>query len=157
MASASLVIGLIFVGVGGWLLLWRFLHICYVGEFWNNTPLTISWGVTVICAGLAVSFVGIVWTFETCEFGCERQGSQPMEFFWTGLIVAGVGAALSFCPCCSRDPNTPVYYDWEAKEDNRGYLSGVDFVALGIGLGILTVAGNMGECPQSCAQAVLVR
>ena len=158
MASAWLVIGLVFVGIGAWLLLWRFLHICYVGEFWNNMPLVLSWGETIIILGMTVSFVGVVWTFETCEFDCERQGSKPMEFVWTGLIIGVAGVIVWLNPCCKRDKKkTPIFYDWETNEDNRGAKSGVDFVALAIGLGILTVAGNIGKCPQSCAQAVLVR
>lgn len=156
MPTASFVFGLIFVVLGGWLLVWRLLHKYYLGEFWNNTPLPLSWGVTIVLAGAAVAIVGFATAFRDCDHGCGRVGGNTGgSTMVAGGIVALVGLAFLFCPCCSRDPRT-IHYDWETKEDNRGYLSGLDFVALGIGLAILASEDAMGVCPQSCAEAVVV-
>ena len=156
MPTASFVFGLIFVAIGGWLLVWRLLHKYYLGEFWNNTPLTLSWGVTIVLAGAAVAVVGFAAAVQDCDHGCGRVGGNTGgSTMVVGGIVALVGLAFLFCPCCARDPKT-IYYDWESKEDNRGYLSGLDFVALGIGLAVLASEDAMGVCPQSCAEAVMV-
>ncbi len=157
MPTWALVLGLIFVILGTWLLLTRLLHQCWIGEFWNNTPLALTWGVTVLCAGAAVALVGFVTAFEKCEGDCERSnGNTGGSSMVAGAIVAVIGLCFMFCPCCcQRDPKT-IYYDWETKQDNRGVMSGVDFVALGIGLAILATEQAMGQCPRSCAQAVVV-
>lgn len=151
MPSALLVIGLVFVCVGGWLLVWRLLHMCYVGEFWNNTPLALSWGVTIMFAGAAVAVVGLATVVDKCDSGCERTGGNTGgSSMVAGGIVALTGLAILFCPCCKRDPKE-IYYDWETGQDNRGYMSGLDFVALGIGLAILITVDKMGTCPRTCA------
>lgn len=155
MASALFVIGLVFVIVGSWLLLWRLLHICYLGEFWNNTPQPLSWGATIVFAGVAVIFAGFVTSFQECEFGCARTGAQPGAMWVAGGIVVGVGLAFIWCPCCRGSPDDKPAFSWDAGVDHRGYMSGVDFVAIAIGLAIFSAMDSMGDCPQSCAQAVV--
>ena len=156
MPTWALVLGLIFTFLGAWLVLTRLLHQCWLGEFWNNTPLALTWGLTLVFAGAGVALVGFITAFEDCDGGCEREGGNTAgSSMFAGGIVAAIGLSFMFCPCCCRrDPET-IYYDWETKEDNRGYMSGVDFVALGIGLAILATGLEMGGCPQSCAQAVV--
>lgn len=157
MASAFLVIGLIFTGLGGWLLVWRLLHKYYLGEFWNNTPLTLSWGATVIVSGAALACAGFIYLFLDCDFGCERVGGNtPGGTMVAGGIVALVGLVLLLCCKCTAQKPEDEYYDWETKVDTRWALSGLDFVALGIGLCFLATDQDMGTCPQSCAEAVVL-
>lgn len=157
MPTASFVIGLIFVGLGTWWLVTRLLHQCYLGEFWNNTPLPITWGVTIMFAGAAVAGVGFATSFQKCDYGCVREGGNTAgSTMVAGGIVVLVGLSMRFCcTCLSRKPEE-IYYDWGTGEDNRGAMSGVDFVALAIGLAIFATEEAMGTCPQSCAEAVVL-
>jgi hypothetical protein len=70
--------------------------------------------------------------------------------------VALVGLILLFCCKCTAQKPEDEYYDWETKVDTRWALSGLDFVALGIGLCFLATDQDMGTCPQSCAEAVVL-
>jgi hypothetical protein len=156
MASALLVIGLLFVGLGGWLLVWRLLHKYYLGEFWNNTPTPLSWGVTVMLSGAALACAGFVYLFQKCEFGCTREGGgTPGGTMVAGGIVALVGLSFFFCCKCVERKPEDEYYDWATSKDTRWNMSGLDFAALGIGLALLATDQDMGVCPQSCAQAVI--
>lgn len=151
-------ISVIFLILGAVLVVWRLLHKFYLGEFWNNTPTPITWGATIVCAGIAMASYGTALALEGCPYDCDRvNGMQAGEILWFGLIVFVVGVILAYCPCCSRDADIPVIYNWTTNEDNRGAMSGLDFAVLGIGLSTIVALSRAGDCPNSCAQAVHVR
>jgi len=157
MANALFIISIIFLILGGILLVWRMLHICFLGEFWNNTPQPLTWGITIVFTGAAVVFAGFVLSFESCPYGCPFTGTQPGSLWVSGGIVVGVGLAFMYCRCGSATRDKPIYYDWATKQDTRGYMSGLDFVAIGMGLAILSSLASSGNCPSSCAEAVVQR
>ena len=156
MPTAILVLGLMFVILGGVLLLIRLYYVWGKGDVWNNMPTHISWGFTVVAAGAAVFLVGI--STGRCPEGCERvDGNSPWGTALSGIIVAGIGLSIMYCTCCckkqaDRDEGTRVV----APPEKDAYWSGLDFVSLGIGLALLATQESIGICPQSCATPVVL-
>lgn len=158
MSLAGVVIGLTFIIPGGIMLLIRLYHRGCMGEPWNNMPVVFTWAFAIGCAGVAVILTGLITKFTLkCEGGCQLEGGSTTDgTIVSGAIVAGIALC---CGCCNRYRNEDkvIEVDWENGQDNRGYMSGLDFVFLGIGLAILATEEAIGECPQSCATPVVSR
>jgi hypothetical protein len=134
----------------------RMYHECILGESWNNMPVVITWGWTVVFAGATIFFVGLGTEVAVkCDGGCERvDGSSTWGTMVSGGIVFFIGLCMAYCWCCARQQQEPDPWgnaDADVREDKRGCMSGVDFVLLGIGLSVLAAEQSIGDCPLSCA------
>lgn len=151
MTPASLIVGMLFIIPGGLFLLIRLYYVWVKGDIWNNMPTVISWGLTVFFTGLAVSSVGILTS--DCPDGCTRvDGTTGGATVVSGGIVAAIGVIMAFYDtCCCRKTKSEM-----EVSKIRNYWSGLDFVFLGIGLSVLVAQQSLGDCPRSCAQAVVI-
>lgn len=152
MTAASLVLGLIFVCLGGALLVIRLYYVWVKGDIWNNMPTIISWAFTVLFAGIAVFSVGLF--AGRCPDNCEREyGATPEGTMITGGIVFGMGVILMCCTCCTNQQDK---LNRDDKPEPYKYSSGLDFLFLGIGLAVLATQESIGVCPPACGQPAVL-
>lgn len=152
MTTASLIVALLFIIPGAAFLLIRLYYVWVKGDTWNNMPTLISWGLTIFFAGLAVAAVGVLTS--DCPDNCMRvKGNTGEGTMISGAIVATFGMILAFydkcCNCGGKQKQEP-------EAPSSSYWSGLDFVFLAVGLAILVTQQSLGECPQSCAEAVVI-
>lgn len=149
MTAASLVLGLIFVCLGGALLVIRLYYVWVKGDIWNNMPTTISWALTMLFVGIAVVSVGLF--AGRCPDNCDREhGPTPESTMVTGAAIAAVGGIVLIFTWCSDT----LYRD--DKPEPYKYSSGLDFLFLGIGLAVLATQESIGVCPPACGQPAVL-
>ena len=165
MSAASPIVGLIFLIFGGWLLLWRLIHMCLLGEFWNNMPSWLSWTATSVITGFTILATAALTAAETCPDGCKLEHDDNRAgWLVTGLLVMiPVSLGIWFCggACCGynkdEDPDDFTWGDeYHKPSDHRIKYSGYDIAAISMGLVVLLVTNSIGECPKSCGEAVVI-
>jgi hypothetical protein len=163
--SGLVITGIAVSSLGGFLLLWRIVHIFRLKEFWNNIPNMFHWGYAIMFTGVVVVLTAIISTFTTCPDDCSKvkRSNDPATLGIVGAIVFFSGLAVRYCLC--KDPvledGEPLYSWGDPAHDDHGYdkrpkQAGVDIALILSGLAIILVDNAVGVCPASCAQAVVV-
>ena len=158
-----LIIGITLLLIGAILLVWRFYHMWFLGEFWNNTPThtTITWGITALMVGGALILVMVIYLSESCPDNCTKSGDVYAAGIWMGGIICVSFGGLTFISCCKGADDDTLQWDWgdDAKniepKDERRKASGVDIVFFFMGLAIIWSHLRLGTCPVSCGVAVV--
>lgn len=156
-----LIIGIVLLCLGALLVVWRFLHMWYLGEFWNNTPTNtkITWGITALWVGASMILVLILYLGDNCPDNCTKSGDVYATGLWMGAIICVAFGAITFFPCCKGGDDEIRKWDWGDDEhepmDERRRASGVDMVFFFMGLAIVWSHLRLGTCPVSCGVAVV--
>jgi hypothetical protein len=156
--------GLVFAILGGMLFAGRLYHRYGLGEFWNNMPVLLSWGITVAVAGFTIIVAAFAIDVMKCDDGCSRTGIDDVgSLIAVGGITVIIGGVMWKCCCCSQGKPEELEdrYDWGDEDegieafDERPSKSGIDILFITMGLAILVTSARMGDCPASCGVAVV--
>lgn len=149
-------VGIVFLLFGTWLLVWRFIHYTFLGEFWNNMPIYLTWSFTMIAVGVSAFLALFFYVGDECPDKCKRSGEDSIGGIVTAAAFLTVAGTISIFWCKTKKV---LRYDWGDDDtkpyDQRPAYSGIDIAGFLMGVAILVTAARIGTCPASCGVAVI--
>ena len=160
-----LIVGVTLLLLGAILLVWRFYHMWFLGEFWNNMPTLITWGFTSLMVGAALYLVLVIFISEECPDKCNKTGIDYVGGIVLGASICMAIGAVSMCRkrchCDADESENPPRWNWGddkkgiAPMDERPSASGIDVLFFTMGIAIIVSNLRLGTCPVSCGVAVV--
>jgi hypothetical protein len=142
--NAAFIIAIFLLILGGILLMYRLLYMFCQNKPWNNPPSTLSWGWSLMPAGLAILLV-VLFT-PACDNKCNRDD----DFVAIGVVVGGFLLAAPLFAYCFYHKLRMERPDAFARMPADGARSGLDIMFVVAGAGLLLADYSLGNCPQSC-------
>lgn len=144
MNGANAFFAVLFTLLGVVLFVYRLLYMLFRGLSWNNQPSSWSWSATYFIFGTALLLTVII----TPE--CGNKCSRDSNLFGLGLALAISAMVASTIAWLYTDLTKGKGFDAQTGKDLRPPMSGMDFVFIAVGLGVLLGDVMLGRCPSSC-------
>lgn len=144
-------LAVLFLIIGGVLLMYRLLYMFCQGQPWNNPPTSLYWVFTFVLTGPAILLTLVL--VPRCGNECPRDANTGLYgflFIVAILLIAGpflVYQCMDRCQASEQDKNKNKNQGGAGEDGPR---SGFDILLLMVGGGVLLADMAVGACPESC-------
>jgi hypothetical protein len=142
--NAAFIIAIFLLILGGILLMYRLLYMFCQNKPWNNPPSTLSWGWSLMPAGVAILAVALYTP------GCDNKCKRDNDFVAMSIVVGCFLLAAPLFAYCFYHKLHTQRPDVFARMPADGARSGLDIMLVVAGAGLLLADYSLGNCPESC-------